>query len=356
MTVLFYGQEDYRIKVILDSVKTTLYNSNIQIGVINWWLLTPDQVNLNKIEKFIDEQDVCFFLSIEIYHCLAHKSQISSYIQDTILLCNSKKNVYFIRYSEESNNFSVDFDITRTFHLPWFCKQQFFINENILLDYDYRSKKYTFNYLAGSRKNIRTQIYQAVADNPNIYSTYYGHPYLRKFSHKDLEDPTISQMLEVQDVFRNKLNTMVSLTLNKVDFAFSHVAPVSIYNDTHFDIVCETQTDNGLFFSTEKTAKPLLYGRFFVWFTSYGFRNYLNSFGFRFNTFPNFGDNIVDPIDRICCFKDFIESISGNENKILDIYELTKEDRKHNREHIINMLSNHNSMLSDWMSKILSSC
>lgn len=70
--------------------------------------------------------------------------------------------------------------------------------------------------------------------------------------------------------------------------------PYEIYNQSWYTIVCETRP-NGSSFFTEKSAKPLIAGRLFVFFGNKGFLRDLRRLGFR--TFGQVIDESYDEID-----------------------------------------------------------
>lgn len=68
----------------------------------------------------------------------------------------------------------------------------------------------------------------------------------------------------------------------------SQIIPVSIYNDTAYTVVCETNFDNDYSFYTEKVAKPILSERLFVAVSGQHYLRNLKKLGFK--TF----DGIID--------------------------------------------------------------
>lgn len=68
----------------------------------------------------------------------------------------------------------------------------------------------------------------------------------------------------------------------------SRVLPTSIYDQTAFSLIAETEYSNGWSFFTEKTAKPLYSKRLFIVISGYKFLENLRKIGFR--TF----DGIID--------------------------------------------------------------
>jgi hypothetical protein len=72
------------------------------------------------------------------------------------------------------------------------------------------------------------------------------------------------------------------------------VVPISIYNQTAYSVVAETDYDNDALIVTEKVAKPMIARRLFVVITGQGYLAYLRSLGFQ-----TFGDVIDEGYDMI---------------------------------------------------------
>jgi hypothetical protein len=71
--------------------------------------------------------------------------------------------------------------------------------------------------------------------------------------------------------------------------------PVDIYNDSYYSIVAESSCCNEFSFYTEKTAKPILAKRPFVYFAHKGYLRNLKKLGFR--TFDSVLDESYDEVD-----------------------------------------------------------
>ena len=75
----------------------------------------------------------------------------------------------------------------------------------------------------------------------------------------------------------------------------SQVIPVSIYNDTAYTVVCETNFDNYYSFYTEKVAKPILSERLFVAVSGQHYLRNLRKLGFK--TFDGVIDEQYDSVE-----------------------------------------------------------
>jgi hypothetical protein len=78
------------------------------------------------------------------------------------------------------------------------------------------------------------------------------------------------------------------------------IVPVNIYNQSYYSLVAESASSNRFSFFTEKTAKPILAKRPFIYFSGQGYLRNLRKLGFR-----TFGpvidesyDDIDDPVER----------------------------------------------------------
>ena len=77
--------------------------------------------------------------------------------------------------------------------------------------------------------------------------------------------------------------------------SLSQVIPFSVYNQTAYTVVAETNYDNHYSFYTEKIVKPILAERLFVVFSSRHYLRNLRSLGFR--TFDGIIDETYDDIE-----------------------------------------------------------
>jgi hypothetical protein len=68
----------------------------------------------------------------------------------------------------------------------------------------------------------------------------------------------------------------------------SQVIPLTVYNQTYYTLIAETNAVNHFNFYTEKTVKPLIAGRLIIAIAGQYYLKNLKSFGFR--TF----DNVID--------------------------------------------------------------
>ena len=154
------------------------------------------------------------------------------------------------------------------------------------------TKEKIFDILLGSSRPHRDFINNAV----RLYGlsdvsilTYY------KYTHRELF---------INDDFIVEPGTIaiapITHTIGKVDYYgeevhISTIVPISIYNQTAYSIVAETNFDNHYSFYTEKIVKPILAKRLFIVFSGQHYLRNLRSLGFK--TFDSIIDETYDTIE-----------------------------------------------------------
>ncbi len=323
-------------------------NSDCKILIFDWerWLYletdwyktqieSKDHVPLInvKVSELIEEikkYDICFFVISEMMaQSLDSIDSSNATITLELLEEMSKLNVVYFLLSEDTH---FPIDESKSFNKPWFADKNIYIPKDTTSDFDYRQKDFTFNMLLGSAREYRTKMFESLRHNSYMYSSYMGHPYHSKNSQTFLDDADIISNLYNQG-FSEKLNTMEKVRREDINYCISHIAPEGVYNNTHFDIVAESQPlRTGLNFTTEKTGKPIAAGRFFIWYNSAHQVEYLKKFGFELQDYMCGYDKIMDDDDRLDAIFTLVREIGNNENYIKKIYEDTKEARIHNQE------------------------
>lgn len=345
MTLEYYGSGSYLTQFI-DKIQDVVIDSSKRIGVINWWWLNAEEADLNKLKAFVEQQDICFFLSEEILY----RHEDSGINVNNVVALLNQYNVYYILFAED-NSLSVKPAEQRTFYYPWFFKSPLYVSSSFEPDLVYREKQYVFNLLLGSKKSYRTLSYKLLENNNNIYRSYLGHPKFKEQSMTFLEDEDILLDLINQDINVNKLYTMNAVQRDGAKRTISHVVPEKIYANTHFDVVTETFVKQHHHFFTEKTAKPLATGRFFCWYTTAGAVSHLERYGFAFDN--NYDlilyDSMENGVDRLNEVLDFIDEVSSNENYVKEIYKKTESNRKHNMDVYWDGRAKFNADISEWM-------
>jgi hypothetical protein len=178
-------------------------------------------------------------------------------------------------------------------------------------------KKYMFDCLLGQPKKHRDFIYDRVHSRENVLCSYHGKTSWVSGHPVDADLPPGSRS-----------STFIKYRGNQSCNA-SVLMPWLVYNQSWFSIVAETQWNKR--FYTEKTAKPLLGRRLFVWFGAQHGLKHLRDIGFM--TFDNVidesYDDIKDDTERWSRAWDQVQYLM-TQNPI-DIYKLVEERLVHNQ-------------------------
>lgn len=153
------------------------------------------------------------------------------------------------------------------------------------LDRTYPKPKF-FDVLLGRRKHHRDLVYRNIDHQKNIV-TYMSEDEslnLTFCNHQNFIWPT--DVLDPEGI--DITDTASIVRVNGVIVSLSQLIPVSIYNQTAYTLVSESQCENNFSFFTEKIIKPMLAKRLFLVTSGRYFLKNLRSLGFQ--TF----DGIVD--------------------------------------------------------------
>ena len=335
-----YEKSSYKI-LVFDWERWVYFNTD-------WYEPTDDdKIIVAELIAEIKKHDICFFFITEMIDmtCDAIMMSRSELIRNLLTEMNKLNVVYFM--VSEDTHFPID--KSKSLNIPWFADKHIYTSKATTIDFDYRPKDFTFNMLLGSERPYRTKIFETLVYESYIYSTYFGHKEYKHKSAGHLEDGDIWNNLTNQDL-SNKLNTMEHSMRENESYCISHITPELIYNNSHFDIVCESQPfRETLHFTTEKTGKPLSTGRFFIWYNSPHKVGYLKQFGFELQDYLCGYDNIIDDNDRLDAVIELIKEISDNENYIKKIYKDTKDARIHNQEVYKNLSNTTRENIDNWM-------
>ena len=340
-------------------------NSDYKILVFEWWdwlwsqpgwgplqeekysrnCILQANLSTDEIIAEVKEHDICFFIIREIIDDRCHN--IKAGVIENMMTELNKLNVFFITLSEDSQ---YPTDTSKTFNVPWFAGYDLYTSNDTTIDFDYRPKDFTFNMLLGSKRRHRTKMFETLNES-YIYQTYFGHKEYSLKSAGHLEDGDVWNNLTNQDLSR-KLNTMKQTLREDTLYPISHITPESIYNNSHFDIIAESQPlIDSLNFTTEKTGKPLSTRRFFIWYNSPHKVEYLKKFGFELQDYLCEYDNILDNDKRLEAIFELIKEIGDNENYIKKIYEDTKDARIHNQEVFKKLSKTTESNIASWITE-----
>jgi len=200
------------------------------------------------------------------------------------------------------------------------------------------SKPKMFDALLGSPKPHRDFVYDAVQTNSlqdKFILTYGGKWNDEEFYAKDyfIWEPGVEVIGEQQP------GTAGPVKYYGVHTGLSRVIPVSVFNDTAYSIVAETDHDNTLSFYSEKTAKPMIARRLFIAFTGYKFLYNLKAQGFK--TFDCVIDEsydlIEDDVERYTQAFEQVKKLCSMDQ--LEVYNTIQPVLDYNYNHI---------MTTDW--------
>lgn len=175
----------------------------------------------------------------------------------------------------------------------------------------YQPKEKLFDALLGLEKPHRTFIYESIKKN-NLEDVS-----IVSYSGKTgewLDEPGVIRTADLK-----YSNDMV--VYDGIETAWSQIIPISVYNQTAYSLIAETEFHNSYSFFTEKTAKPMLSRRLFVPFCGYRFLANLKAVGFK--TFDTIIDESFDQIEDheerwSRAFDQVIKLASMDQQEVLD--------------------------------------
>jgi len=155
-----------------------------------------------------------------------------------------------------------------------------------LLSVSIEDKPKFFDVLLGRKKYHRDLIYQSIDHEKNIVT------YLTDDESVNLAACNQQNFIWPLDVISNSeidiTSTADIVIVEDTIVSLSQIVPVSVYNQTRYSLVCETQCENSFSFFTEKIIKPMLARRLYLVSSGRHFLKNLRSLGFK--TF----DGIID--------------------------------------------------------------
>ena len=178
--------------------------------------------------------------------------------------------------------------------MDWFINTRLFYQQHDTLAQltPFKTKEKVFDILLGCKRLHRDFIHnKAITSGIDKLSvlTYY------KFAHLELSnnDNFIweSDMIPLDPI----THSIGLVKYHNSEMSISTIVPISIYNQTAYSIVAETNFDNDYSFYTEKIVKPILAERLFIVFSGQHYLHNLRSLGFK--TFDGIIDETYDTIE-----------------------------------------------------------
>jgi hypothetical protein len=168
----------------------------------------------------------------------------------------------------------------------------------------YSSKPKFFDALLGVGKPHRDLIYDSFdkynLTNKNVINYHQRYSEPEKNSSFILEPGTSRSFAGVSNEDLKNAYSVVHVEYHGILTHLACIISISIYNQTAYSIVAETNCDNEFHLFTEKITKPILGRRLFVVFAGQGYLKSLKSIGFK--TFSDVidesYDSIIDPTQR----------------------------------------------------------
>lgn len=181
--------------------------------------------------------------------------------------------------------------------MDWFITSTYFYKTNPVKVLDrlrpHDVKPKMFDILLGQQKNHRTLVYNYIKNNnldDKVFMTYINHTDKITANKNTSGWVWEDQGLEIID-------TDLKWTVGQVRYygqqmSLSQVAPIEIYNQTAYSLVCETNFADNFVFHTEKIVKPILARRLFIVFGGRHYLRNLQKLGFK--TFSDIIDESYD--------------------------------------------------------------
>lgn len=166
----------------------------------------------------------------------------------------------------------------------------------------YAIKEKTFDILLGRCKPHRTAVYNFI--NENSLNDQVIMTYLKGNDTLSLKEQDTNGWIWEDDGLvlpNHNFNwTVTPVQYHGYNMSLSQIVPISIYNQTAYSIVAETNNDNNYSFFTEKIVKPILARRLFIAAGGQYYLRNLRSLGFK--TFDGIidesYDTVADPAQR----------------------------------------------------------
>ena len=199
-------------------------------------------------------------------------------------------------------NGSFNFSFSNAKILPWmdwFTQTLYFyqalhpefLNQRLIAGV----KPLMFDALLGAQRKHRDFVFDWINHSKyadKIFTTYYHNIRTRLDN-----NPNFALETEGIEIIPNQ---KFSHTIDQVFYyghriGISQVIPLTVYNQTNYSIVAETNFDNSYNFYTEKIVKPIMAGRLFVVISGKHYLKNLRTFGFK--TFDGIIDESYDDQD-----------------------------------------------------------
>lgn len=181
--------------------------------------------------------------------------------------------------------------------MDWFTTTTHVYKNTAILEQltPYQIKDKYFDILLGQRREHRDFIYTKTYHLSSYNIMTYLHNRDIPLQHQSSDGwlwESSGVILPQKDIG----HSVTTVTYYGHKISLSQVIPISIYNQTAYSIVAETNFDNQYSFFTEKIVKPILSKRLFIVFSGQHYLRNLRKFGFM--TFDGIVDESYDEVEE----------------------------------------------------------
>jgi hypothetical protein len=183
--------------------------------------------------------------------------------------------------------------------MDWFITSSIFYKNNLwILEQltPYQPKPKTFDALLGRPRYHRDAIYNFVQNNGFVDKTILTYLQEGQPIQSQNKENWIWEDNGLEIPQENITWTVTPVKYHGYHMSLSQVAPIHIYNQTAYSVVCETNCFNHFSFYTEKIVKPILAERLFLAVAGQHYLKNLRNLGFK--TFDGIIDETYDTIEN----------------------------------------------------------
>lgn len=220
-------------------------------------------------------------------------------------------------------------------YLDWFITTTDCYRNNLLDKLTpYSTKPYAFDALLGRRKPHRQLAWDYIQHylKDQCIATYIDNHQIDFGTEDSNKWIWEREGLEVNEIPQWTVETV---TYNNHQQRLSQIIPISIYNQSAYSLVAETNVDNDYVFFTEKTVKPILAKRLFIMLGNRYVLARLRDLGFK--TFDSVIDESYDTIepvtDRHCAALDQMRWLTTQDQSL--ILNQLQPIVEHNARHML---------------------
>jgi len=177
--------------------------------------------------------------------------------------------------------------------IDWFSisKESYRLTSPYMELHPYEPKPRYFDLLLGQNKPHRQYVYDWIVNNKyedRVIMSYIKERGTELANTDWIWEPGIESDKDIRW-------TVDTVKFKGRPMSLSQIIPSSVYNETAYSVVAETNFDNHYSFYTEKIAKPILAERLFVVFSGKGYLENLRKLGFK--TFDGIIDESYDLVE-----------------------------------------------------------